>query len=127
MEARYYRSAAPPIELFDVPLENAVATLEAKHGVKISVDWPSVTKASGLEPKTKVDQNLQDGSLSWAVERIFFGHAIIEGTDLGILIRARDPERDGPRKPEWESRFERKQQSRRDQQVKPASPTRETP
>jgi exoribonuclease II len=109
MEARFYRSASPPIELIDEPLENVVAILEAKHGVSITVDWPSVKKATvWLEPTSKVTHNLQDGSLSWAIERIFFGHAMIEGTENGLLIRGRDPERDGPAKPDWETRHRRK-------------------
>jgi hypothetical protein len=131
MEARYYRSAAPPIELVGEPVENALAILEAKHGVKIAIDWPSVTKASGgLDPNNyKVTQNLVDGSLPWAIERIFFGYGVIEGTDDGILIRGRDPQRDGPRKPDWEKRLELKTKSKPQatQQSQPMPEQKESP
>lgn len=107
MQARFYHSTAPLIELIDEPIEKAIATLEKEHRLKIDVDWPSVTKATGLEPTHKTTNNLVDGSLVWAVERIFFGNVAIEGTDRGIRIRGRDPERDGPPKPSWETRRDR--------------------
>ncbi|WP_254507339.1 hypothetical protein [Anatilimnocola floriformis] len=103
-EARYYHSIAPPIALIDMPLEDAIATLEQAHGVKIEVDWPSVTKVTELTPRMPVTQNLVDGSLVHAVERLFFNMAIAEGTDRGIRVRARNIERDGPANQPWDYR-----------------------
>jgi hypothetical protein len=103
-DARFYQSVAPPIAFIDEPIEKALATLEKEHGVKIEVDWESVTKASRLRPGDKVTFNLVDGSLTFAVECIFFNHAVVEGTDKGIKIRGRDPDRDGPRKTPWDTR-----------------------
>src|SRR4051812_11604731 len=76
MEARYFHSTAPPIELIDIPLEDALATVAAQHKVQIEVDWPSVTEATKMGPKFKVTHNLADGSLVRAIERLFFGRAI---------------------------------------------------
>lgn len=115
-EARYYHSVAPPIPLIDVPFEKALAQLEQAHGVKIDVDWPSVTKATGgVEPSHHVTRNLVDGSLTFAIETLFFNRAVVEGTDRGILIRGRDVERDGPANPPWDDR--RNQQSLRNQEA----------
>jgi hypothetical protein len=109
MEAHYYRSAAAPIALIDEPMHKVLAMLEAGHGVKIEVDWPSVTPATGgFDENSKVTQNLVDGSLKWAIERIFYDRVVIEGTDNGIRLRGRDIERDGPPKPDWETRRDRK-------------------
>ncbi|WP_254511018.1 hypothetical protein [Anatilimnocola floriformis] len=104
MEARYYRSAAPPLEIIDMPMPELLAQLEASHGVKIEVDWPSVTEATGLDLNSKVTQNLVDASLPWVVERVFYNLVVIEGTDQGIRLRGRDPKRDGPPKSGWETR-----------------------
>ena len=120
-EARYYQSVAPPIPLIDVPFEQAIADLEKAHNVKIEVDWPSVTKATkGLQPADKVTRNLVDGSLTFAVETIFFNRAVVEGTDRGILIRGRDVQRDGPPPPDWDNRrmeqLKQKQRARQKEQ-----------
>ena len=105
MEASYFHSMAPPIELIDVPLENAIDTLAAQHKVTIEVDWPSVTEATKMDQKFAVTHNLADGSLVRAIDRLFFGHAIAETTADGILIRGRDPARDGPPPLDWIDRF----------------------
>ena len=108
MEAHYYRSAASPLALIDEPMHKVLTMLEASHGVKIEVDWPSVTPATrGFDENTRVTQNLVDGSLAWAIDRIFYGQVVIEGTDNGIRLRGRDPQRDGPPKPSWETRRDR--------------------
>jgi hypothetical protein len=108
MQARFYHSTAPLIRFVDEPIEKAIAVLEKEHRLKIEVDWPSVTKATdGLKPDHKTTQNLVDGSLVWALERIFLDKVVVEGTDRGILVRGHDPARDGPPKDTWEVRRKR--------------------
>jgi hypothetical protein len=104
-EVHYFHSVAPPIALTRVSYVKAISELEKSHGVKIDVDWPSVTKATGgLDPYHLVTQNLVDGSLTYAIEALFSNKTVVEGTDRGILIRGRDEERDGPAKLSWGQR-----------------------
>lgn len=118
MQARFYHSTAPLIELVDEPLERAIALLEKEHRLKIDVDWPSVTKATGgMKPDDKTTHNLVDGSLVWALERIFHDQVVVEGTDRGILVRGREPERDGPPKLDWPVRRDLK--AKQAKQVQP--------
>jgi hypothetical protein len=101
-EARYYHSVAPPIALTRVSYAKAISELEKAHGMKIDVDWPSVTKATGgIEEFDLVSRDLVDGSLTFAIEVLFRNKTVVEGTDRGILIRGRDVGRDGPAKPSW--------------------------
>jgi len=74
-EVRYHTSAIPPVAFVETPLGDAMHFLSVKHGMTIDMDWPSLAKV-GIKPDYKVTQNLADGSLTWAMERIFHNYEV---------------------------------------------------
>jgi hypothetical protein len=90
-ELSYLKSAAPPVSFIQTPLQEAIDFLSAKHRMPIAVDWKSLEK-EGITPKTIVNQNLVDGSLPWAMQRLFIGHDRVRvvPTEYGAIVITAD-------------------------------------
>ena len=85
-EVQYHTSAVPQIALVKVPIDQAVWFVGAKHQMMIDLDWPSLEKA-GVKRDELVTHNLVDGSLTWAIKRIFLGKdVVVEGAGPQRLI-----------------------------------------
>ena len=91
MEVKYLNSAVPPVAFIETPLAEAIRFLDAKHSIRIEVDWESL-KAAGITPRTKVTHNLVDGSLRYAIRRLFLENDDVHviSTEKGILITAKE-------------------------------------